>query len=438
MSSEKRLLVISYSFPPNSEVGARRVAGLCRYLPAHGVRPVVLTVRQECYKLLDNTIPLPPGLSVERTGLRQTVLALYGRLRAPLARNAGSGGASPAASAGERRKRPSFLRRQLLTLLESPDIHRNWRSPATKAGGKLLKSGQFDAIFSSGPPWTAHLIARGLKKKYRLPWLADFRDPWASASAPGLPRWRRSLDAYLEAGCIRSADLVICNTDALKQNFIARYPSLDAGKFFTITNGFEDALAGSAPAAHGATPMLLHLGSLYGQRRIDTFCLAVERLLSGGAVGPGAFKILFVGDTGDAFLRAAAQFAPQALQTGAIEFRSAVPWVSAQELLRGACMLLIFQGSHRMQVPAKFYEYLQTGKPIFAVAEEGALTGLLEATESGIWADPSDASDIAAKFLRALSLKSRAPEDVEQRWAGKYHYRELARNLAERIRALAG
>ena len=101
-----------------------------------------------------------------------------------------------------------------------------------------------------------------------------------------------------------------------------------------------------------------------------------------------------------------------------------------------ADLLLIFQGGHVLQIPAKFYEYLSTGKPIFAVAKKGALTNLLEETGSGTWADSEKPEEIAAGLLKALALPALSSEEVQQRWYSRFHYRSLAARLAGSIREL--
>ena len=438
--SEKSLLVISYSFPPDAEVGGRRVARLCRYLPECGISPIVLSVEEEYYARRDLSYSPPPGLDVNRAPVHATLLTRYARLKAafsasaprpPAAGLAAGGGGASTADVGQRR---GPLRRQLLTLLETPDLQRGWRGPAVRVGRALLQSRRFDAILSSGPPWTTHLVARDLKRRCKLPWMADFRDPWAGLPGGELPRWRRRLDARLEASCVHNADAVICNTETLRQQFMERYHDLPAGNFVTITNGFDDPIPAAAMGSDGGGPLLLHLGSIYAQRRIDTFCSALERLGDSGSLPPG-LKVLFDGE-GDEFSRVAREQAPRAAAAGAIEFHGRVPWDDAQELLRAASLLLIFQGGFRLQIPAKFFEYLQTGKPIFAVAERGALTDLLESTGTGLWADPSDAGAIAGTLMRALRLPARSPREVERLWGPRFHFRALAGQLARLTRTL--
>lgn len=448
MNSELQILVIAYGFPPNAEVGTKRVVGFCRYLPGCGIRPIVVTAEGRFYWWRDDSFPVPVGLHVERTPVLSTPLDLYRRLKACFGSTESSGNDSGLVPGTERR---GFLRHQTLTLLATPDLYWGWYWPAVQAAERLIEREPIAAVFSTAPPWTSHLVARHLKKKYRIPWVADFRDAWTSDKwhlEEDLPGWRVRVDHRLEASCLRWADLVLCVTDYIREDFTQRYPRLPAAKFVTLTNGYDDsvglptspasaALAESAAWAGSKRPtrLLLHLGWLYGGRRIDTFCQAVASLVRSGKLDPSSFKILFLGDADPSVTAAAHQLVPELIQNKWIEFQARVSWQKGQESLASADVLLIFQGDHP-GVSAKFYEYLQTGKPIFAIVEEGPLSRMLKVTGSGIWADPGDPADIASKLLQALELPARPPEEVK-RLASQYHYRSLTAQLAAWVRELA-
>jgi glycosyltransferase involved in cell wall biosynthesis len=241
----------------------------------------------------------------------------------------------------------------------------------------------------------------------------------------------------MEVSCLQRADLVICNTDHLRRSLVERNP-LQREKFTTITNGFDSLV--EPPVLHEArkqfTRLFLHFGKIYGGRRIDTFCQAVNDLVNVGKLHPNSFKILFHGEVDACSVAAVRQCCPELVRDRGIEFAPFDGRRQAQGLLWVADLLLLFSGSP-LEVPAKFYEYLKTGKPIFAVAERGALTELLDSTGSGLWADPADREGIAVGLLRALALPSVSPEEAERRWSSRFHFRSLTRQLAGCIRQLA-
>jgi len=436
MQPRQRILFISYSFPPQAEVGGQRIAGLCKYLAELGAEPIVLTVQERFCESVDRTVPQPSAVRVERTEVRSTVVDVYKALQSW--RSGGLRGSKAPRPQAPQRER-MFWRRQALAALQIPDRDRGWYRPALRRAKELLEHESIGVVVSSGPPWTSHLIARRLKATYGVTWLADFRDPWAySVVQEDWPPWRQWLDRRLEASCIHESDLVICNTDRLREFFVRTYAGVSPQNFVTLTNGFDDPTPEiSGEKRSDGRRLVVHLGDIYGDRRIDTFCRAVTELWKQGRVDLATLRITFVGRIEPALLAAALQSLPAGPPREVVEFRPRVDWLEAQKLLKDADLLLLFPHESELQVPAKFYEYLRSGKPIFVVASDGATTDVVERTASGISADPLDAVQIAERFVRALDLHPRDPHVVQERWRGEFHYRELAQRFSELIDAAA-
>jgi glycosyltransferase involved in cell wall biosynthesis len=435
--SERRLraLVVSYAFPPWGEVGGLRILNFCRRLPQYGIDPVVLTVKEECYDSRDNSVSVPSDLTVVRTGVITNPLDWYGKVKP---------GAAPTPNGQRPSKdrapaKPSRLRRDVLAALHIPDRYWGWYWPALSAAGDLLRREKFDVVFSSGPPWIPHLIARQIKHQYRIPWLADFRDPWAILSHGNVerPPWWNRLAIKMESQCVRHADLVICNTQRLQTGMQQAYSQLTPEKFRFLSNGFDDAVSVQLPRTERtAQKLLLHLGSLYGERRIDTFLLAFARLLRSARLPAGSAKIIFQGDADPKYIAQANQIVPNLIADWSVEFRPRVSFQEAKQLLWKSDLLLLFQGSHALQLPAKFYEYLQTGIPIFAVCDEGALSDVIAATQAGIWTQAADGDRVAEKLLAALRMPRRTPEEIN-RTSSAYQYSSLTQRLAGWMQELA-
>jgi glycosyltransferase involved in cell wall biosynthesis len=433
LSSTTSILFITHSFPPAAEVGGFRAAHLCKYLPEHKIQPIVLASKEDSYTNTDSSLEIPAEIRVERAASWSTPLDWYRRLR-PVFRRSKLDQERENGEPNSYASSTGWWRHNLLVLLQTPDRNWGWYVPAVRNATRLIEKKQVKAIFSSAPPWSSHLIARHLKLKYKLPWIADFRDPWFWDGASELPKWRRRFDRKMQLTCVRLADRVLCNTERVREMFVSMYPCIPAGKFVTLTNGFDDSpfSVASIEKKHGPR-LLLHAGEIYGLRRIDTFCEAVAILIREGKIDSSQFDILFVGHMDQQLLTTAQTHSPEIFETGRIRIQPRVSWEEAQKNIARADLLLLFQGGHLLQVPAKFYEYLQSGRPIFAVATEGALTDILEETGAGIWANPADPQEIAAKLLEALKLPAVLPSDVQERF-GKYHYRALTSRLAEWIK----
>jgi len=435
-TSVVKLLVISHCFPPDAQVGGLRVTEFCRYLPEFGVQPIVLTIDDKYRLRLDQTFSPVAGLHVERTEVEATRMDWYRRSKALL--GVGGNSSQPAKVSPVTPAREGLLRRNLITLLQFPEPDSGWYRPAIRAAEKLIWEESIAGIISSSPPVVSHRIARHLKEKFNLPWLADFRDPWTAPQHRDKPAWWRRANQRMESRCVRATDRVICNTELIRQEFLRSYPDLPQQKFLTLTNGYVTFPGASLKLANaGNQILLLHVGDIYRLRRIDTFCIAVEKLLKAGKLDATKFRIVLLGTTEPKLEAAAREAAPELFGNGCVEFRNRVDRDEALRALWQADLLLLFQGGHVLQIPAKFYEYLSTGKPIFAVAQKGALTDLLEETGAGIWADSEKPDEIAAGLLRALALPSFSPGEVQQRWYERFHYRSLTARLAACFHDLA-
>jgi glycosyltransferase involved in cell wall biosynthesis len=434
--SLSQVLIISYNFPPDAEVGAKRVTRLCRYLPEFGISPIVLTIEKRFIKLRDESFTAPVNVRVIRTRRLTNPTEWYARWKESKKAPSGAQVQSINENSVTDVKRVRWLRRQILSALDIPDSYWGWYFPAIRAAGKFIQQEPISAIFSTGPPWTSHLIARHLKKKHRVPWIADFRDTWALDAWRDYPRWYKRIDGQLEASCVRWADLVLCVTEGIRTQLVERHTKLPAAKFVTLTNGFDGPVrAQQSTTAPRSQVLCLHLGELYAGRRIDTFCKALANLVHAGRLNPAEIKVLFLGPADPSIVASAQQEARELIHNSCIEFRPRVDWEEGQQILDTAKVLLIFQGNHP-SVPAKFYEYLQTGKPIFALAKDGDLIEMMKTTGSGVWADPENPEDIANKLLAALDLRVRSLEEIE-RLAQVYHFRSLAERLAGMIRRVS-
>ena len=431
LSSPLPVLVISYIFPPVGEVGAKRIASFCRHFPAAGIRPVVLTAKEKYYRYPDKSSLPPAGIELVRTEVSRTPLDFYRQWKTRTAVPVGSAPVNGEASA----KEPGLLQRNIIALLQTPDPYWGWYFPAVAAGKQLLERERFSAIFSSGPPWISHLVARALKLYSGVPWLADFRDPWSYDPyfRKEQPRWKDWIARKLEARCVQEADRIVCNTDPLRQLYTELYPERKAADFLTLTNGFEDATPPPGIETSERRKVFLHVGWLYAQRRVDTFCEAIALLVARGKLLKGTFEVVFLGSADPKIVEDALKKTPSLFKDGSIRFEPPVNWQEAQRRIWSADCLLAFQGSLRLEVPAKLFEYVPTGKPIFAVVKPGALSDLLDQTGIGSWADPDDSEKIAERFLEVLRQPARSPEEVQQRWSGQLHFRSLTARLAEQI-----
>src|SRR5512146_3259322 len=293
--ANRRLLILAYSFPPDVEVGGQRPARFCRYLPQYGVEPIVLSIDERNYAALDPSFVPADDLRIERTSVIRNPLRFYGAMKAGFRGRQSRDESCAAIEPQEPRQKGIGIRDHAIACFQIPDGYWGWYWPGLRRAREIIRSEEISAILSTSPPVTAHLIARTLKSEFGIPWSADFRDPWRdSHSAEQLPSWYMRLSERIKARCLKSADRIICNTERLRMRMISEFPALPETHFVALTNGFDSdmRIASASPTPNGV--MFLHIGTLYGDRRIDGLVRAIKHLRDRNQLKPGA-RFVFLG-----------------------------------------------------------------------------------------------------------------------------------------------
>jgi glycosyltransferase involved in cell wall biosynthesis len=302
------------------------------------------------------------------------------------------------------------------------------------------------AFYSSAPHWTAHLIGLLAKRLTGRPWIADFRDPWRSNPFRKLPYPSvNRFDAWLETQVVLKADRVICNTEFVRQDFVARFPDC-AKRFVTIPNGFDpedyDGLNAHRPVGDGHL-VITHAGYFYGPRRPQPVLQAIRLLRDQGRlrrrlclqfIGPPTYE-------GRSLQSIVAELGVE----DSVIISGEVPHRQALEALRGSDVQLLvgFGGmGSELQVPAKLFEYLGVGRPILALAP--AKSAIAEVVKhrgaSGEVCAPDNPQEIAEAIVR-LDSRTRASlaSDCEAERAvnSRFHRRAQVGRLAELLEDVA-
>ena len=280
----RRVLVLTYFFPPIGGVGVQRTLKFVEHLPALGWDPVVVAPRGAVYRVmdpgpletLDPDLEVHRVLSVEPARLRAVVRELVRRTRptrtSELASTPGPQPTAPPARGPRRWLNAAWA--AWVRMLFVPDEQMGWIPLAARAAAAIHGQQPVHVIYSSSPPASAHLAAGLAKAMTSRPWVADFRDPWVgNAFAPPRSAPRERLERWLESWVIRHADRVVFATPGLRARYVDRYPS-SAQRFVTITNGYDLADVGkpSAGSDQADGPFrLVYAGSVYGSRELRTF-----------------------------------------------------------------------------------------------------------------------------------------------------------------------
>lgn len=289
-------------------------------------------------------------------------------------------------------------------LLAFPDAQVGWLPSAYAAACRLISNnGAIKVIYSSASPWSSHLLAFLLHKKFGLPMVLDYRDPWHGNpyNVMHCTTIYRKASFALERKIIKAAQYIVCNTHRLKAFYAEVFG--DSDKFITITNGYEEVANGGGAAGSSEDGLVVvHAGALYGGRNPESFMQAVANMRGGGQdirvllVGAGmAMRDSIAGRFGKEFLEQAVLITPR------------LAHFECMKLLESADVLLLFQQGTALQVPRKLYEYIGLNKPILAICDGGEVEDIIQKGAFGI--SVRDKTEQIENALQALKKGKKQP-----------------------------
>lgn len=434
----RNLLIVAYYFPPSGGPGVQRVLKHTKYLREFGWNPIILTVENGQFPARDETLfaQIPKDVRVIRTHIFEPY-DLYRKLTGK------KPGTAIDVNTIKKDNNSLSMKERIAEFIRAtffiPDARIGWFRSATTAIDQLMKETQIDAVYSSSPPYTCSIIARYAKRKYNLPWIAGFRDPWTGfISSP--KRWflPRAIDKGMEFSVFNEADAVECAWVGIIKDAMGKYPKLDRKKFFHVPNGFDSDDFPKQKFEKNEKFTVTYTGSLYGRRNPEAFFAAVQQLIDEKVFSADDIKLRFVGRFGAEVEQMYRNVSfPQAIETVAY-----VPHEKSIEyLIKSDALLLIVDESKESEeiVPGKVYEYVGVRRPIIAVAPHGsAIEALMNETQCGRVAHQSEVAKIA-EIIKAYYLfsKENDPKYFSPNLdaVNKYERKNAAKMLAELLEA---
>jgi glycosyltransferase involved in cell wall biosynthesis len=409
----KKLLLVSYHFPPDAEVGGLRVQKFAKYLPLYGWEPFVLSVDESYYPLKDFERVKDVNCKVFRTKMmlnpRQTYTKLKSLISFATRKTGNSADGNPRMieeGALELRERSiSEFKRFILSLLWLPDDRTGWILPAVLRGLVLIKKYGIETLMTTSPPHSVQIIGYLLKRITGCRWVIDFRDPWTlflEKKRGGV----NTIQRWLEAKVIHHADVVITATDFVRECYLRVYPDLPREKFICVPNGFdlEDmVLAKTRNPVKDEKLTISYLGEFYVGRSPEVFLRAVSDLVRNGKIPFGQLRLRFIGKV-RYFGRKSLEALLLELGLSSItEIIDQVPHTKAMEYVVNSKVLLVFSPNPFMQ-PMKVFEYMASGAFVIAFTPPGALADLVRGYSKGIVVDYDDFDGAKMAMLRCYDM----------------------------------
>lgn len=381
-------LMIVFHYHPSLEIGAVRSIKFSKYLPEFGWKPFILTVNSRYYGRINET-PLEFECKIYRTMKWPVLRDIYLGVRSFF----GSGASrklvldqKESASSGNASDQSTvsvpFWKRVIFSLSWTPDDKIGWLIPAVRMAIKIIRRENIDVIYTSGPPWTCHVIGLVVKKFTGRKWVADFRDPW---DPPRKPRhvstvYSRRLEQFLADRVASNADLILTATREHRNHFLKMYGGSMEERCFAVLNGYDedDFKSRKKRQREPDDPVtFLYAGNMYLGRDPFCFLIAAGELLAEGYYSKDEINIQFRGSMLIKDSRINGIVSDYRLED-IVTFRNAVKRADYLDLILNADVLLLMQGENAsVQIPGKTFEYIATGNEIIALVSNGATRNFL-------------------------------------------------------------
>jgi hypothetical protein len=393
LMEQKKLLIITYYFPPAGGPGVQRWLKFVKYLPEFNVQPIVYVPENPTYPIVDEA--LVSEISDKVIVLKNKILEPY-QLASVFSKNKTkkiSSGIFPP------KKKQSFLDKLFLWVRGNvfiPDARVLWVKPSVSYLEKYIKENNIDTIVTSGPPHSLHLIGLELKQKLGVKWFADFRDPWTTIGYHKsllLSSYAAKKHKELEYKVLNTADTIIVTSKTTKTEFQA----ITNKPISVITNGYDVENVEKQTLDEKFT--LAHIGSFLSERNPQFLWESLVELLTEIPSLKNDLEIKLIGAVSQEVLDAIAEF-----KLG--DYLNLLGYVSHHEAIahqkKSQVLLLIEINSQDTKsiIPGKLFEYMVSNRPIIAIGPQGSdFADIIKETNTGVFFDYSEKKKLKSVIL---------------------------------------
>lgn len=415
--------MLCYYFPPLGMGGTQRAAKFAKYLPEFGWQPTVLTVKPLSYWAEDPTL-------LDELGDTRVIRTESLDPQRLIARIRGQAGAHKISTVATR-KDSAILRlvnETIVPFFLVPDSKILWRPHAIRAASRLLEEEKFDAIFTTSPPHSVHLIGQALAKKHGLRWVADFRDEWSGGVVVHEPTWvQRRLNLRLQQRVLRAASAVICVTKGIQASLSGTVNASD--RFHLIENGFDEAdfPARTVPAVRQPFTFC-HCGSITKFSNPASLLKALSRIKRQDSNIANKIHFQFVGHDVLGNLVEDVRRLELGDMVDLIGYKSHQE--ALQYLVNADALLLVAKGNPgACFIPGKTFEYIGAGKPILALTNVKDTIDLLREVGIASINEPDDIEGIADTVMQIAGSAVQSAQ-IERAQLQQYTRKHQTKRLA--------
>ena len=419
----KKVLIITYYWPPSGGGGVMRWLKMSKFLPELGWQPIIYTPENPDPSVVDES--LSKEIHPQIVEIKTPIWEPYDIYRKLTGKNKGSkfkAGYISEASGGDWKSRLSvFIRGNFLI----PDPRKFWINPSIKFLSKYLNDYPVDLVVSTGPPHSMHLIALGLKKKFNIPWIADFRDPWTGIDfyhKLKLTRWADRKHRKLEKQVLATADHVV----TVSPGCAVEIERIANRKIEVVYNGFDPLDYNFDKPVTDEFFSITHFGAFNKDRNPVIFWKALAELSNENPGFKKLLRIKLIGQTDDSVI---SEIRKNDLESNLVLKEHLPHSEGLFELSRSQVLLLPLNDAPNVRgiLPGKMYEYMALKRPIIALGPADAdYARILNETNAGIAIEFNDDSAMKTTLKKYFELFRKGKLEVNSKKIDQYSRKNLA------------
>lgn len=426
--SSKRVLIITYYWPPTGASGVQRWLKFAKYLPENGWTPVIYTPENPERPAIDHSLEadIPAGAEI----ITHPIFEPYGLYKKLTGRKADEaiqvGFVSDSGKPGWLETASRWLRGNCLI----PDARRFWIRPSVRRLSAYLIEHPVDAIVSTGPPHSMHLIALELSKRFGTPWLADFRDPWSRFYYNDdllFTKRTRNKQLKLEQSVLRNASRVITVSSLIRDEL----QEIGGRSVDVIHNGYDPADFENPGYEPSSSFMIAHTGAFQPAANPEKVWEVLGRLIKTDSSFAADLEIVLVGKVDAAIKESISRngLDSRVQYTGYVPHSEVMRYQTTSALL--LLCILRTEGAEGI-ITGKFFEYLASGTPVLCIGpENGDTAAIISECKAGNTAgfdDSAAVENIISEAYRKWKKGGRPEPDRDA--IKRYSRREQTRSLA--------
>lgn len=434
--SSKKVLIITYYWPPTGGAGVQRWLKFSKYFRQFNWEPIIYTPSNPDFPINDETLlkDVLPNLEILKTQINEPYDVYRKIMGKKKTDTVNQGFLSESKENKVLQKMMIWVRGNFFI----PDARKFWIKPSVSYLSDYLKKHKIDAIISTGPPHSMHLIALGLKQQFNIPWIADFRDPWTQIDFYNqlqLTKWADRTHKKLEKSVLKSANKVV----TVSGHWAEDLKLLCDRNIDVITNGF-DADDFTTTEDTNLMPGFLfhHIGALNKDRNPHTLWKVLGDLCKENNAFKRDLKLKFTGKTDAAVFESLKEH-------GIFENAEKTDYMAHSEvvklLLKSPVLLLPLNDTPNILgiVPGKLFEYLAAKRPIFAIGNvEGDTAKIIADAHAGTMVGFKDEEHTKKHVLELYEQFNKQTLQIDSTSIEKYSRRSCAESYTTLLNEIVG